>query len=489
MKNIIRAISNHKITLILWLFIAAYIGYFSFFSILRYRTLYASYYDLGIMNQTVYNTYQAIKTHDWSRVLEMTDPDSSIQIKRMAIHNDILMAAFAPFYFIHAGTETLLVIQTIILGIGAWAVFKIAQFIFQKNKYKELLSLIFALAYLLYSPMQRANIFDFHAVTLATTLLLFMFYFFLVKRYRWSFLFFILSILSKEEVALTTAFFSLYVLFFNKNNKSSRIYSLAMLVISIVWFKLSMSVIIPFFRGGHHFALSYYSDFGDSSTGIITGIIGNPFSLAKYLFRWDTLTYFFYLLGPLGFLSLLSPIHLLIATPEFAINLLSSDWNMRNVIYHYTSVIQPFVFISAIYGANKLMSLRGGKKIAATIIVFTLIFSYFKSPLPYSREAEIHPFKYPQAPYKEVAFWAGILKDDSLKIAATGQVAPHFSSRRYLYLFSDRYRLADYIVIRLTEIYNYPEKNTLIPVYNHLVHDKNFQLIFQDKGLQVFKKI
>ncbi len=488
MKNIIREISKYKVLTLLWLFIGVYIAFFSYFTILRYKTLYASYYDLGIMNQTVYNTYQSIKQKNLSHIFELTDPDSSEQIKRMAIHNDILLAAFAPLYFIYAGPETLLVAQSVILGLGAWAIFKITQTVFQKNKYKDWLSLIFAVSYLFYTPMQRANVFDFHAVTLATTLLLFMFYFFLIKKYRLSFLFFILSILSKEQVALTTAFFGLYAL----SSRKSPLFSLTIITISIVWFVLSVSVIIPYFRGHHHFALGYYGDFGDSPISIITGIINNPYSLAKYLFRWDTLRYFFFLLGPLAFLPLLSPAQLLIALPEFAINLFSNNWNMRNIIFHYTSVIQPFIFISAVYGVNTLLQVKKSeslKVIGTIILIFSLLFSYFKSPLPYSREAEIHPFKYPQESYKEIAFWSNILKDDSIKISATGQVTPHFSSRQYLYLFSDRYKLADYVVVRLTEIYNYPEKDILIPVYNKLKVDKNFQLIYNNKGLEIYKKV
>src|SRR3989338_10562579 len=203
----INLIKKYKYQILLWIFILAYIIYFSYFTILRYKTLYASYYDLGIMHQTVYNTFISIKTGDWSRFLELTNPLGSNQIKRMAIHNDILLALLAPFYFLHSGPETLLVIQAAIIALGAIAIFKIANIIFQKNKYSILLSLIFSLAYLLYPPLERANIFDFHAVVLSTTFLLFMFYFLLIKKYWLSFVFFTLSLLSKEQIALTTMMF------------------------------------------------------------------------------------------------------------------------------------------------------------------------------------------------------------------------------------------------------------------------------------------
>ncbi len=323
--------------------------------------------------------------------------------------------------------------------------------------------------------MQRGNLFDFHAVALATSLLLFMFYYFLVKKYCVSLLFFILSILSKEQVALTTAFFGLYILITQKKTQKNFRFSLIIIGASAIWFILSMFIIIPYFRNDSHFALSYYTDIRNS------------------LIRSDTISYFVYLLGPLGFISLLSPFYLLIVIPELAINLFSSNINMRNIFYHYASVIQPFVFIAAIYGVNKIIYVKNTSrkiKLIIIIIVFSsLIFSYFKSPLPYSREAELHPFKYPQLPYKEVAFWSNVLKDDSIKIAATGHEAPFFSSRRYYYDFSQYYPLADYIIIHQTEIYNYPEKDVLIPVYERLIKDNRFRLIYNNKGLEVYKKI
>lgn len=447
-----------------------YIGYFSYFTILRYRTLYSSYFDLGIMHQTVYNTYQSIKKLDISRFLELTNPYGSDQIKRMAIHNDILLAFLAPFYFIYSGPETLLVIQTIILALGAFAVFKITKKVFEKEKRSDFIGLVFAIAYLLYFPMQRANIFEFHAVALATTTLLFMFYFWLVKKYKWSFLFFILSIISKEQVALTTLFFGMYILYRNRKNRDNNRYSFTIIFSSIIWFAVSMLIIIPYFRGGNHFALNYYADFW------------------KSLFHIDSLRYLFFLLGPLGFLSLLSPLHFLIALPELGINLLSNNWNMRNIIYHYTSVIQPFVFISAIYGLKKINTKY---LIVMAMVIFgsSLLFSYFIGPLPYSRARDVHPFLYPQKERTDAAFWKNLLKNKQLKISVTGHMAPLFASRRYFYNFSQDYYLADYVVLNVDEIYNYPEKDALIPVYERLQKDKRFKFIYKNENLEVYKKI
>jgi uncharacterized membrane protein len=500
-------------TFLLWVFILAYIAYFSYFTVLRYKTLSASYFDLGIMHQTVYNTYEGIIHHDPDRFLELTNPHGGgAQITRMAIHNDVILGLLAIFYFFNNTPSTLVVLQTIVMALGAVAVYKIAQFVFKNN---QIIPLVFASAYLMYTPLQRANIFDFHGVALATTFLLFMFYFWLTEKYKLSFLFFVLSVLTKEEIPLVTLFFGLYILARGHEEKMSTIFqnplktikdmwkhflcvkeneprnagfAVSIIILSITYFALTMLYIIPHFRSGNaHFALSYYYD--NDSGGAQT--INN-------LLHIDSLRYMWFLLGPLALLSLLSPLHLFIAIPELAINLLSSNWNMHNIIYHYTSAIVPWVFISAIYGLHNLIHFLKKRQFklrenviyyvpALVILICTLLFSYYKGPLPYSKEADIWPFK-KKLGVQEVTLWADRLKNDNIKVAVTGHAAPLFASRRYLYTLQE-YTNADYVVIQKDEVYNGYQKEELIPAYKKLEKDPNYQLIYYKNDIEVYKKV
>jgi uncharacterized membrane protein len=308
-----------------------------------------------------------------------------------------------------------------------------------------------------------------------------------------------LSLFSKEEVGLTTSFFALYLLYewYVRGRKGKPVFLLVVLFTSMAWFLTSMLLIIPYFRNGaNHFALNYYSDFGDSPLKVILGVMDNPRSLLKYLWNIDTMRYFLFTLGPTTFLSLLSPLHLLIATPEFGINLLSNNWNMRNIIYHYTSVIQPFVFIASIYGAYNLTQFkkvpykkRLGVILPILIFATTMIFSYFKGPLFFSREAEVYPYLYPQKYRDAAAFWKDLLKNKRWKVSTTGHMAPFFSDRRYYYIFSKNYQLADFVILDLEEVYNYPEKEIFIPAYDQLTRDKRYRLVYKNGNLEVYRKI
>ncbi len=474
---------------VLFLMVILYIGYFSVFTVLRIRALYAHYYDLGIMHQAVYNTYQALRTFDWSRVLEISNPHGAGFVKRMAVHNDMLLAFLSPFYFIYSGPQTLVVLQTVILGLGALAIYGICREALGKTRYTDAAGLVFAFAYLMYVPMQRANMFDFHAVALATSLILFMFYFWLKKKYVLSYAVFAITLLTKENIGLTTFLLGAVMLvpylknIWKMRGKKEVLFPIAVMTLSVVWVALSMFVIIPFFRGSQHFAIARYS------------VVKDPAGIPDYIFHKDTYPYLLNLFGPLSFLPLFSPLHLSASVFEFAINLLSDSWNMRNIIHHYTSVIQPVLFIAAVYGFRNVTRFlkRKGSGVAfavlAAVVCSTLVFSYLKGPLPFALGRDVHPFLYPAGGYREAAVWADRLKSESISVCSTGHLAPLFASRRHYYHFAVDYEKADYVVLQKNEIYNYFDREADLPAhYERLKADKMYSLIYKSSHIEVFRK-
>lgn len=485
--------------ILLGILIVGYISYFSVLTVLRYWTLNASYFDLGIMHQTVYNTFISLKEADFSRFLEMTNPHGFDQVKRMSVHNDPLLALLAPFYFIHSGPETLLVIQSVALGLGAVLVYFLARHIFKGEPNEKLSSFFFASVYLMYPPLQLSNHFDFHAVVLATPLLLGVYYFFLKKKYVLSGICVLLALLSKEQVGLTLSFFGFFVFMQTKISKQKDkrwpfLFSLITGFVSVVWFVLSMKVIIPYFRSESHFALKYFGDFGDSAGSVFTGLLKNPLLLIQYIFRKDTYEYLYQVLGPLGFLPLLSPLHLLIALPEFAINLISKSGAMRNIYFHYTAVLTPFIFISGIYGFTRFLSIfKTAKRFTwffiALFVIFPVYFSYTYSPLPYALRKEVAAFAPLTEEQTDAYIWQKKLDDPSLKIMATGHLGPLFASRRYFYNFAEHYYLADYVVLSVDEAYNSFEGDKVRVAYEKLQSDERFSMIYKNNNFEVYKKI
>ena len=490
---------------VLGFLIALFSVYLSYFTIVRIHTLYAHHFDLGIMHQTVYNTYMALRTADFERILLLTDPHGSAQIYRPAIHNDIILALLAPFYFIWNGPETLLVIQAVAVGLGAIPVFLITRMLFAKTKgpVRDILALALSFAYLINPSNSFTVMFDFHPVALATPLLLYAWYFWLSDRLRWSFLFLALAMLTKEQVALTTLFFGVYVWFINWRKTGERFswFPIATILTSIVWFILTMKVIIPYYRSivdlaDAHFALEYFSAFGDSAAEVIVGVLTNPFLVLERFVSPAALEYFSHTLLPLGFLSLVSPETLFVALPELGIVLLSENDAMRNIYFHYSAVITPFLFISGIYGSYRLVqglyrinrSVSWQSWLAGYLFLCSLIMAYLIGPLPFAQNPNLHPFKYPPSNMADIYYWQDQLQDEQIKVAATGKLAPFFSSREYYYILSDAYPLADYVVINTAEVYNTFKKEEYIIGYEAIQQDAGFEKVYDKNNIQVYRK-
>jgi uncharacterized membrane protein len=364
----------------------------------------------------------------------------------------------------------------------------------------------------MYYPLQKANKYEFHMVTLAMTFLLAMYYSFLKKRFGWSMVFAVLSILTKEEVGLVVAFFGVFVLFDEYREKYSGSFSLAHLkkyktelikilktdsfhrfatctiAAGILWVLLSMFVIIPYFRGEEHFATEYF-----------TYITKQPHLIFYALIQPDRLRYLYELLSPLAFLSLLSPLHLLIALPELLINLLSSNDSMRNTYFHYSSVITPFVFISAIYGFKNIVNFLSRSKnakihiIIGIIIVIVLISTvksaYLYGPLPFAKNPDLYPWQPARVETEDILYWKERLNNDSIKVAATGQMAPYFTSRRYFYDFNYTYTNAEYIVLDTRDVQFGFMRKYSYPAYLDLQIDSGYTKIYDRNEIEVYKKL
>ncbi|KKP66518.1 MAG: hypothetical protein UR68_C0012G0004 [Candidatus Roizmanbacteria bacterium GW2011_GWA2_35_19] len=480
-----KQISNIKIKILLWLAILLFIGIFSYLSIKRYKTLNSYYYDLGIMNQVVYNTSRG-------RFLEMTNQDLKKNVSRLAIHFDPILAIFAPFYQFYEGPEVLLIGQAIIMGLGALAVFLIAQ----KELKRNLISLMFALSYLTYFAVQRAALFDFHSVTLATTFLLFALYYNLVKKNFWYYLFIILSLLTKEHVGLVILFLGAYLFFVKKEKKTGVITSL----LGLIFFISTVYFIIPYFRGEAHFASGYFTDIKSRILKIIN----------------DGLPYARMILSPQIF-AFFSPITLLISLPEWAINILSINSNQRSFYFHYNSIIVSLLFYSSIIGYKNFLNLikdKGARTIVFLIFIILNVVSIYRyNPLP---EQVRQPAKYKDIntiKKKSIEFWVKKLESENIKVATTPKLAPFFTNRKYYYNFLydsafatmgqlesdilkddiDKYVLADYVIINRSEIGDIGKMGLSAKFYLKLLADRNFQMIYSDnrdgESIEVYKKV
>lgn len=467
-------VKKNKIELTLTFFILVYILYFATASILRYDNFYTGRFDLGNMDQTVWNTLHG-------RIFQLTDPDGTQIISRLSVHADFLLIFLAPFYIVWSDPRMLLLIQTVILAAGAIFVFLIAKKVFKQKS----LPLIFALLYLFNPSVEFTNLYDFHAVVLATTFILAAFYFFLENKYLPFIIFAILAGLTKENIWLIIAFFGLFMIVRKK------------ILPGIIWIALCTAIFyflvwhaIPTARGRQHFALSYYSDFGDNPGSIVKNILLSPQKTITTVLKPDRTSYIVGIFSPLGFLSFLSPLYLIFAAPEFVITLLSNNIQLRQIYYQYTATITPFIFISAVYGANFLKQKFAGLSdyIPYYLIILGVISSYFFGPLPGAKKENLDMFT---KPLTNKMLIADYLEDinKNYSVAATNNLGSHLSRRQNVYTIPLGIDHADVVVFLLNDNYAQPSLAAQKKMANKLKKDPNYKFLLENGDFVSFQKV
>lgn len=469
--KIINFIKKNPQVSILFVLIFIYIIYFSYTSFFRYDHFYTGRFDLGNMAQTVWNTSQG-------RIFELTNPNSIESISRLAFHADFILIFFAPFYFIWESPKLLLLIQSVVIGIGALFVYLIAK----KKLQNKNLALVFAFAYLLNPSLQRANIYDFHAVALVPTFLLGAFYFMLQKKYKFFAIFAVLAAFTKEQIWLTIALFGLYILLIQKK----RVLGITTTVLSCTIFYFLIWHAMPASLGTQHFALSYFSDFGDSPGQIIKTTIFSPNKIIGTILLPDRIIYLNQLFLPIGFLSIFSPLYLIFAAQDFLINLLSSNNNLHQIYYQYTSTLTPFIFISSIMGvAFVKKTFKFPDVILITyLVIFSITGAFLYGPLPGSLEPNLAMYNQPQINKELIDSYLSKIPNKS-SVASTNNLGSHLSHREKIYTVPNGINNADFVLFLLSSSSSAYEKEIMLDLmqnslYN-IVYKKDDFIVFQKK--------
>ncbi len=458
--------------LILVFLMLAYSLIFSFLSIYRLYSFGSHYYDLGIMHQVVYNTFKG-------NFLELTNPHLLKNTSRLSIHFDPILALLSPFYFAWRGPETLLVLQSLIVALGAVFVFKIAKVVLKK----DLLALLFATLYLSFYPLHFANLFDFHAVALSPTLLLGGVYYLLKENFRLNFkalgLLFLASLAKENVIAVV---FLIFIWAFWRSRK--KVY-LVLAGIAFLYFIFVVKFVIPYFAGGAFFGGKYYT-----------------LSLSENLKRFfskSSLDYLKNIFFPLFFLPFLSPGNLIFGVSEILKNTLSSNGNMRNLYFHYSSALLPSLFISSIFAISKIRSYNFKKILLFVLVFYNLALTFKKGPFSYFFDK----YKIDSQRLAIVKQLSQKYSDYQLPLSSTGQLAPFFAGRRVFihFLFdpaysqvglsksdiikrAEKYRLAEVVIIGSWEI----QGELAEYYYNKLRQDKDYKLVFEKLGIEVYER-
>ena len=436
---------------LVWLLILTYIILFSWLSILRHETFGSGAMDLGYTDQVVWNTlhgrFMRFSTYENAPIDLPLENFRRIDTL-LAYHVEPLLAAISPLYLLYDSPVTLLVLQTVVIALGALPAFALAR----ERLRSDVAGVVFALAYLLAPALQGANLADFHGVAMTSSLLLFALSALHRRRYGAFLALAVVSMAAREDVSLLVAMMGLYVLL----RLQERRVGLLAIGLGLGWFAICTQVILPHYNGLpispflHRLAI-----FGPTLKASVENLLAEPALLARWLLKPEIVSYLGGLLATAGFMSLLDPTTLILCAPVTAMNIFSSwSWTYSGGA-HYSASIIPFVIASGIHGLGFLSDQASARlgiprrvaviALSALVLVISVRNHHLLGISPISRT-----FSVPRVTdhHRQVREIMGLIPDDA-RVSAQSNLYPHLAHRERAYLFP-AINDAQYVILDVT---------------------------------------
>ncbi len=429
-KNLI---IKHKWLIIVLVCFGAIFASISFVNHFNFRT-YG--WDLGI-NQNAIFDYAHFR---WNDCMIMQPSFDNV----LADHFSLYPILISPFYWIF-GSYTMLIFQWAAILFGGVGIYKFVLLIGSNKKLATIATAHFFCIWGIYSALS----FDYHDNVVAAMFVPWFLYYYKKQVHLKSILFFILIVISKENMALWAGFIGLGLSLRHALNKEWQQLkrSGALTVLAFLYFVLILKVVIPALSNTdgvylHHSFNALGSNFGE----VIVNIFRHPIHAFELLFEnhsgdafYDGIkaeTYLALILAG-GWALVFYPEYLLMILPILAqkmFNDLPIRWGISD---HYSIEFVPIIVIGLYTFINELKSQK--VKLAGVMlgICFISTFKFMEN-----RTSEY--YKKDNTRFYAPVHWTRnfdvndvhrVLSSipDSLRVSAQAPLAPHLAFRDYIY--------------------------------------------------------
>jgi uncharacterized membrane protein len=355
--------------------VAVYALLFGALSLVRHWSFHSTGLDLGVFDQVIWNTSQG-------RFME-----STLSLDRCAPHSFLgdhfspILAALVPLYWVAPHPETLLVVQTVALALGAWPLYLLARRLLPRGIER----LIWILAYVLSAPLAFITLYDFHEVGLAVLPLGFAMYFLVTRRTIPLLLALLVAFTVKEEMALIGIGFGVALAF------QRRWWIAAIVAVgSAAVFVVTLKLIIPAFADAPYQYIGRYASLGGSELEIARTVLLDPLRALAVLGSGEVgskVVFVLSLFGPgllLAFRSRWAVIPSLVPLGY----LMLSDYGGEHTLHNqYGAPIIPLALGASIIGFARTSPRWRPRLVVATVTV-TVFLSVSFGGWPFSRDFE-----------------------------------------------------------------------------------------------------
>ncbi len=353
-KESVKFLKNNKLLIIL-LFLVLFNTIF-FFQLWkdRYYKFYTGELDIAFENNYLYNLVNG----NFDKLMR-TSLRGSLGLLNPHIQPAVLL--LSPFYFLFPSVHTLFFFQVFLISIGALPIFLLAR---EKLK-SEKLAFLLSVTYFILPLTQILLRIKFKAAFLAIPFLLFTFYFYEKKNFKFFLIFLTLSVLVKQNIAPISIMLGLLLLF-KKEERKWWLFPIVLGLADLVLYILIMHGLLWIEPVTHSIEVNLGMTFNE----LILGMVRNPISFIKtHLMKENIFLYFKNLFSSFAFLPLLAPEILFIALPKLLENSITTK---ILIIAEENIIIFPLFLVSLVYSLNRIKKI-GKKFLRNSNIVILLV--------------------------------------------------------------------------------------------------------------------
>ena len=339
--------------------ILVYTAVMSWYTVSKHSSFTTYAWDLGIFDQSFWTTVNLGMVFVNTCERHLVESGSFF-----GIHFSPILFLLVPFYYLHQSPVTLLVLQSLIIGLSAYPIFLIA-----REKLTEETAATLAIIYLLSPALHGVNAYDFHVLSLLPLI----FNYLLLYTLRWDtkrmIAASILALSVQEQVVVVMLSYVTFLVVHRTIQgvrwrepgaiRGEITPILALLAVTVLWWALSASVLHHFnpdvpkhLKAGQNLALLEVDSPAEVPLRVFTDP-GKAFRAVSH--DWfDKNVYMLSLFTPSLFLGFLSPATLIPTAPWFAVSILSNYPPYYRLGFQYPALVIPFIYVSLIRGMKSL---------------------------------------------------------------------------------------------------------------------------------------
>jgi uncharacterized membrane protein len=428
---------------------AGALGYGVFVTILTMRyhdRLGTSAFDLGGYDNIFYN---ALHGHPLRGTVAVPSGENWSSLR---VHAEFSTYAFLPFYALRPRAETLLCMQAFVVGLGAVPIYLVAS-----RRIPCASALLLAAAYLLFAPIHSGNFYDFHFQPLASTLLLWCFYFVERKKNVAFAVVFVVALGCREDVSLS--FVAAGVLMLASGYRPLMGFVVAL--VSGVYFVAVRFAVMP------HFGVWWFQDMykgltpsGDSTLfGVVKTIVSNPLYTFGTMLTREKVLHVLQIFLPLAFLPLRRPGLWFGFVPAILATILTTGYHpTTDTTFQYVFYWVPFIFVGTALVLEQIAAKHGLPRHIAAVLAMTLatVLTSLHWGVIFQRQTfasawghiNLDPLSVAERQTLSDLLELGSTVPTSASLALSENENPHFSNRLTVYALRLGVDKADYVLYR-----------------------------------------